>query len=202
MAIGTISAVWKYSIFDKCAMSFAVIGVSMPSFWVGLTLLVIFSLKLGWLPISGMYSPAGGGLADLLRHLVLPSVSLALPNVAIVARLMRSSLLEVLAHDYIRTATGKGLSNTAVIYRHALRNALIPVLTVIGVQVGNLLSGSIVVETVFSWPGLGTLALAAILSRDIPLVQGVTLFVAVVFVVINLLVDVLYAYLDPRIKYG
>lgn len=202
LLIGTISAAWKYSMVDKLVMFGAVVGVSMPSFWVGLVLLVVFSLKLGWFPISGMHSPTGGGVADLLHHLVLPAVSLALPNIAIVARLMRSSLLEVLGQDYIRTAASKGLRESVVLHRHAFKNALIPVLTVIGVQVGVLLSGSIVVETVFAWPGLGTLALAAILSRDIPLVQGITLFVAVIFVVVNLIIDLAYAYVDPRIRYG
>jgi peptide/nickel transport system permease protein len=182
-------------------MTGAVVGVSMPSFWVGLTLLVIFSLELGWFPISGMHSPTGDGIADLLHHLVLPAVALALPNIAIVARLVRSSLLEVLGQDYIRTAASKGLRESVVLQRHALKNALIPVLTVMGIQIGGLLSGSIVVETVFAWPGLGTLALAAILSRDIPLVQGITLFVAVVFVGVNFFIDILYAYLDPRIRY-
>jgi ABC-type dipeptide/oligopeptide/nickel transport system permease component len=164
--------------------------------------MVVFSLQLGWLPASGMWAPYGGGDArDLLAHLVLPAVTLAAASVTIIARLTRSTMLEVLGQDYIRTARAKGLVERLVVARHGLRNALIPIVTVVGVQAGYLLGGAVLTETVFAWPGVGTLMVQGILARDFPLVQGCVLVIALSFVVINLAVDLLYAWIDPRIRY-
>lgn len=202
VAAGIVAATRRDTIFDRVGMLAALAGVSMPVFWLGLVLMVIFSLNLRWLPPTGMYSPTGGGFDDLLRHLVLPAVTLAAPSTAIVARLTRSAMLEVVSQDYMRTAYAKGLAERVVIYRHALKNALIPVVTVVGVQTGHLLSGAILVETVFSWPGLGSLLLSGISTRDFPIVQGVALVSALLFAIVNLVVDMLYGYLDPRIRYS
>jgi peptide/nickel transport system permease protein len=174
----------------------------MPVFWLGIVLMVVFSLWLGWLPASGMYAPYGGGDAkDLLAHLVLPALTLAAASVTIVARLTRSTMLEVLGQDFVRTARAKGLAERGVVVRHALKNAMIPILTVIGVQAGYLLGGAVLTETVFAWPGVGTLMVQGILARDFPLVQGCVLVIALSFVLINLAVDLLYGFLDPRIRY-
>jgi len=199
--IGVISATRQYSIFDKVSMVFALFGVSTPVFWLGLIFIIFFGVKLGWLPVSGMHSPAGGGFWDLCKHLILPGLALSARSVGIVARLTRSTVLDVIRLDYIRTAWAKGLNKKQIIYRHVLKNALIPVITVIGAQFGILLSGAVLVETVFAWPGLGRLMYQGILRRDFPLVQGTVLFTAGMFAFINLLVDLSYAYLDPRIKY-
>jgi len=171
-------------------------------FWLGIVLMVIFSLWLGWLPASGMYAPyGGGGLRDLLSHLILPAVTLAAASVTIIARLTRATMLETLGQDYVRTARAKGLGERKVVWRHALKNALIPIVTVVGVQAGYLLGGAVLTETVFAWPGVGTLVVQGILARDMPLVQGGVLVIALSFVLVNLLVDTLYAWLDPRIKF-
>lgn len=199
---GVISAVKQYSWFDRASMVLALLGVSVPVFWLGIMLMVVFSLKLGWLPAAGMYSAGSTrNVGDLLEHLVLPAVTLAAASVALVARLTRSTMLEVIRQDYIRTARAKGLAERTTINRHALKNALIPVITVVGLQVGYLLGGAILTETVFSWPGLGLLMVQAITARDFPIVQGGVLLIAFTFVVINLIVDLCYAYLDPRIRY-
>ncbi len=189
---GVLSAAYRGSAVDHGAMLLALFGVSLPVFWLGLLLMLVFALALGWLPASGF---------GTWKHLVLPSVTLGLASSALIARMTRSSLLEVLGADYVRTAHAKGLAERVVLLRHALRNALIPVVTVIGLQLGGLLGGAVLTETVFAWPGLGRLAVNAIYSRDIPLVQGTILFTAVAFVVINLAVDALYALLDPRVRY-
>ena len=191
--LGLLAALARASWLDVASMGVALLGVSMPSFWLGLLLIFAFSLHLGWFPATG-----GGGLA----HLVLPSVTLGAIAAAIIARLTRSSMLEVLGQDYVRTARAKGLGGFSVVARHALKNALIPVITIFGLQFGNLLAGAVIVETVFSRPGLGRLIVGGILNKDFPLVQGTVLFVATVYVVINLLVDVAYAYADPRIRLG
>jgi peptide/nickel transport system permease protein len=198
---GIIAATKKYTWIDRLLMLLVLIGFCMPVFWLGILLQISFGLKWNLLPISGMYSPGQSGFVDLLKHLILPSISLAVGSGAIIARMTRSSMLEVLEQDYIRTARAKGLREKKVIYKHALKNAFIPILTVIGMQVGFLLAGAVLVEIVFSWPGIGTLMVNGILARDFPLVQGIILFVATSYVLINLLVDVLYAYLDPRISY-
>jgi ABC-type dipeptide/oligopeptide/nickel transport system permease component len=191
--LGLIAALGRNSWLDVAAMGVALLGVAMPSFWLGFLLIFVFSLHLGWLPATG-----GGDLP----HLVMPAVALGTIAAAIIARLTRSSMLEVLGQDYVRTARAKGLGGFAVVVRHALRNALIPVVTVFGLQFGNLLAGAVIVETVFSRPGLGRLIVGAILSKDFPLVQGTVLFVATAYVLINVVVDMAYAYVDPRIRIG
>jgi peptide/nickel transport system permease protein len=202
MALGVLSATRPDSILDRTSMVASLFGASMPVFWLGIVLMVVFSLWLGWLPASGMWAPYGGGdLRDLVAHLVLPAVTLAAASMTIIARLTRSTMLEVLGQDYIRTARAKGLVEGRVVVRHGLKNALIPIVTVVGVQVGYLLGGAVLTETVFAWPGVGTLMVQGILARDFPLVQGCVLVVALGFVLVNLAVDLLYAYLDPRIRY-
>jgi peptide/nickel transport system permease protein len=202
VALGIMSATRPNSVLDRASAVASLFGASMPVFWLGIVLMVIFALTLGWLPASGMYAPYGGGdLVDLLRHLVLPALTLAAASVTIVARLTRSAMLDVLGQDYIRTARAKGLVERRVVVRHALKNALVPIVTVIGVQAGYLLGGAVLTETVFAWPGVGTLMVQGILARDIPLVQGCVLVVALTFVLVNLSVDLLYAWLDPRIRY-
>ena len=191
--LGLMAALFRSSWFDAGSMIVALLGVSMPSFWLGLLLIVAFSLHLGWFPATG-----GGDL----WHLVLPSVTLGMIASAIIARLTRSSMLEVLGQDYVRTARAKGLAWWGVVVRHALKNALIPVITIFGLQFGNLLAGAVIVETVFSRPGLGRLIVGGILAKDFPLVQGTVLFVATAYVLINALVDIAYAFVDPRIRFG
>jgi len=190
--LGVLAAVKQYSILDAGSMLVALIGISMPSFWLGLLLIFAFSLKFRLFPATG-----GGDL----RHLVLPAVTLGLGASAIIARLTRSSMLEVLRHEYVTTARAKGLRESRVIIRHALKNALIPVVTIFGLQFGHLLAGTVVIETVFGRPGIGRLIVDAILNKDFPLVQGIVLVVAISYVVVNLIVDLLYAFLDPRIRY-
>jgi ABC-type dipeptide/oligopeptide/nickel transport system permease component len=203
LTAGVVSATKPYSIFDRLSMVLALFGNSMPAFWLGLVLILAFSLGLGWFPVSGMQSVRGeGGTLDLLHHLILPAITLGGATTAVVARLTRSSMLEVIRQDYVRTARAKGLDESRVVLAHALRGALLPVVTVVGLQVGLLLGGAILTETVFSWPGVGLQLYRAISTRDIPLIQGSVLLIAVTFVFINLLVDVLYAWLDPRIRYS
>jgi len=189
--IGVISAVKQYSSFDNLGMIFALIGISMPSFWLGLILIIVFSLTLGWFPSGG---------ADQLRSIVLPALTLGVASTASIARTTRSSMLEVIRQDYIRTAKAKGLGNTMVILKHALRNALIPTLTVIGLEFGELLGGAILTETVFSWPGIGRLMVESIQRKDTPMVLGCIIVFSVAFSVVNLLIDILYTFIDPRIK--
>ncbi|MCX8117613.1 MAG: ABC transporter permease [Desulfobacterota bacterium] len=189
---GIIAGVKQNSKFDYLSMLFALFGLSMPVFWLGLMLMLLFSIKLGWFPAVG---------AESFKHLVLPAITLGANSTAIIARMTRSSMLEVIRLDYIRTARAKGLTERRVILRHALKNALIPVVTVIGLQTGTLLGGAVLTEIVFAWPGIGRLLVEAILSRDYPVVQGVVLVVATMFIFINLIVDILYSYLDPRIRY-
>ncbi len=192
VVLGTISALRQNTWVDSLSMLVALFGVSMPSFWFGLILFYVFSLRLGWFPVTGQ-----GGW----ERLVLPAVALGMDFSAITARLVRSSLLEVLRQDYILTARAKGLREQVVISRHALRNALIVVVTIIGLQFGYLLGGAVVIETVFARQGIGRLAITAILSKDFPLVQGIVLLAALVYVGVNLLVDLSYSLLDPRIHY-
>jgi peptide/nickel transport system permease protein len=202
IALGVASATRPNSLLDRVSAMASLFGASMPVFWLGIVLMVVFALWLGWLPASGMYAPYGGGnLQDLLAHLALPAVTIAAASTTLVARLTRSTLLDVLGQDYVRTARAKGMGEGRVVVRHGLQNALIPIVTVVGVQVGYLLGGAVLTETVFAWPGVGTLMLQAILQRDFPLVQGCVLIVALTFVLVNLVVDLLYAWLDPRIRY-
>lgn len=204
-AVGVTAGVlagWKRnSAIDRGSMVLALLGVSVPVFWLGIVLIFVFSVWLRVLPAGGMHAPFGGGPWDTLAHLVLPAVALGAASTGIVARITRSSMLEVIRQDYMRTARAKGVPERRTLQRHGLRNALIPVVTVLGVQIGYLLSGAILTETVFSWPGVGTLLVTAILSRDFPMVQGGVLFVAALFVLVNLAVDLSYTYLDPRIRY-
>jgi peptide/nickel transport system permease protein len=216
--IGIISAVRQYSAVDRVSMAGAFLGISMPAFWLGIILMLIFSVRLRWLPVAGridydaelqtvtglyvLDSILTGNKAALissLRHLALPSISLGAAMAATVARILRSSMLEVLRQDYVILARAKGLIEFLVVTKHALRNALIPTVTVVGLQVGVLLGGNMIVETVFAWPGLGRLVVQAIFSRDFPLVQGAVMVYAFVFVMANLIVDVLYTYLNPKI---
>ncbi len=200
---GVISATKRQSIFDRVAMVVALFGNSMPAFWLGLILILTLGLGLGWFPTGGMYAlRGGGGLLDLLRHLVLPAITLASVTTALIARMVRSSMLEVLNQEYITTARGKGLTSRTTIWRHAFRNALLPVVTVMGLQFGYLLGGAVLTETVFDWPGVGLMTFTAISTRDVPVIQGAILMTSTSFVLINLLVDLTYAYLDPRIKYS
>jgi peptide/nickel transport system permease protein len=201
-ALGIASATRANSLLDRLSAVAGLFGASMPVFWLGIVLMVIFSLWLGWLPASGMWAPyGGGGAGDLLAHLALPAVTLAAASVTFIARLTRSAMLDVLGQDFVRTARAKGATEWTVVVRHALKNALIPIATVVGVQAGYLLGGAVLTETVFAWPGVGTLLVQGILARDVPLVQGAVLVIAFTFVLVNLAVDVLYAYLDPRIRY-
>jgi peptide/nickel transport system permease protein len=193
LAAGIVSATRQYSALDFTVMTVALFGVSIPVFWLGIMLMLLFSVTLHWFPAGGYGTPA---------HLVLPTVALAAFSVAIIARMTRSSLLEALGQDYVRTARAKGLGGRVVVLRHALKNALIPVLTVAGLQFGALLSGAILTETTFAWPGMGRLLVNSISARDYPVIQGIALIFAVVFTVVNLTVDLLYAYVDPRIHYG
>ncbi len=221
MLAGIISATRQYSLFDYMSMIASLIGVSMPIFWLGLVLMIIFSLNLGWLPLSGRLSydvnieaitnlylldsiltgnwPA---FKDALWHIIMPAFTLSTIPMAIIARITRSSMLEVLRQDYIRTAKAKGLSPVKVYLKHGLKNALIPVITVIGLQFGILMGGAILTETIFAWPGIGKWILDAVYARDFNAVQGGTMLVATVFVVINMFVDILYAWVNPRIKVG
>lgn len=218
---GIIAATKRSSIFDNLSMILALVGLSMPIFWLGLMLIWLFSVNLGWLPpsaritvgielqrVTNLYlldSLLTGNLRafmDILTHLLLPAVALGTIPMAIIARMTRSSMLEVLRQDFIKTAYAKGLSAKVVIYKHAFKNALIPIVTVIGLQFGSLLGGAVLTETIFSWPGIGKLSYDAIMSRDFPLVQGTVLVIALVFVLINLFVDLTYSVIDPRIHYN
>ncbi|MFW5686521.1 MAG: nickel ABC transporter permease [Spirochaetota bacterium] len=189
--IGIISATRQYSVFDGASMALALVGVSMPNFWQGIMMVLLFSIVLGWFPSSGY---------GTLAHLIMPALTIGTSSAATITRMTRSSMLEVVRQDYIRTARAKGLSERVVIMRHALKNALIPIVTVIGLQFGYLLGGAVLTETIFSWPGVGRLMVDAIRQRDYPVVQGGVLLLALTFSVVNLLVDVLYAYIDTRIK--
>ncbi len=193
MSTGILAALRQGSWIDTASMMLAYVGVSLPVFWLGLLLILVFSFRLDWFPPAGQ---------EGLRSLVLPSVTLGLVSAGVISRLTRSSLAEVLVEDYVRTARSKGLPDRIVYIRHALRNALLPVLTILGLQFGAMLSGAVVTETVFSRPGLGRLVVSAILWKDYPLVQGIVLFMASTYVLVNLFVDVCYAWLNPRIRYG
>ncbi len=196
---GVAAAVRPNTVYDYGATLGALAGISTPTFWLGLLLMLAFSYYLGWLPASGRGGPLW--TLDGLRSMAMPAVALGAPSAAIIARLTRSSLLEVLRQDYIRTARAKGLIHRIVIARHALRNALIPVVTIVGLRLGGLLGGAVITEQVFAWPGIGALIVTAIATRDYPIVQGAMLTTALVFATVNLAVDLLYALVDPRIRY-
>ena len=189
--VGIISATKQYSAMDSISMVLALLGVSMPVFWLGLMLILVFSVKLGLLPSGGF---------DGLKSIILPAATLGVGSAAIITRMTRSSMLEVIRQDYIRTARAKGVAEKVVINKHALKNALIPIITVVGLQFGGLLGGAVLTESVYSWPGVGRLMVDAIRQKDTPTVLAAVVFLAAVFSVVNLLVDILYAYVDPRIK--
>ena len=219
MVAGVISATKQYSIFDYSTMIMAITGISMPIFWLGLILIIIFSVHLGIFPISGRLSPViefqkitgfyildcimaqnWVALRDAIWHLILPSITLSTIPMALIARITRSSMLEVLRQDYIRTAKAKGLSETKVYYKHALRNALIPIVTVIGISFGTLMGGAVLTEFIFAWPGIGHWILEAVYTRDYNAIQGGVLLVAFIFIVVNTIVDILYVWINPRIR--
>ena len=214
MLTGVISAVVPYSLFDVTAMLIALAGVAMPVFWLGMLAILLFSLQLGWLPSFGRGEPFvqavqywfrtgdPSDVVDSLRHIVLPALTLGAFSAALISRLVRSALLEVLGQDYVRTARAKGLAQAPVIAQHALPNALIPVITVIGLQVGTLLGCAVLAETIFAWPGMGRLLIQAISQRDYPLVQGIVMVTALAVSIINVIVDLLYATINPRVRYG
>jgi len=193
MPLGILSALKQYSFMDNTSLIISLLGISMPNFWLGPLLIILFSLQLGWLPVSGR-----GGIS----HLILPAITLGTAMAAILTRMIRSSLLDVLDEDYITTAKAKGLPYKKVILKHALKNALIPVITIVGLQIGALLTGSIITEMIFAWPGLGRLTIQAIYTRDYPLVQGCVLVIAMSYVLVNLLTDMVYTFIDPRIHYN
>ncbi len=198
LPLGVISATRRNSAVDNLAMAFALVGQSTPVFFLGIMLLFVFGGLLGWFPIGGR---GRGEPIDELRHLVLPAITLGTFSVARNARLVRSTLLEVLGQDYVRTARAKGLTERVVIWHHALKNALIPVVTVVGLEFGTLLGGAVITETVFAWPGVGSLVIKAIGQKDFPVVVGTVTILSASFVLINLVVDLLYGYLDPRVRY-
>ncbi|MCL2882966.1 MAG: ABC transporter permease [Coriobacteriia bacterium] len=221
VGLGRLSAVRKNKLADHASMFVALIGVSMPIFWSGILLIILFAGILHWLPSNGrvspMLQPTGGtgfyildtlmrgdwtALRDVLLHLILPTLALSLYSLAIITRMTRSSMLDSLNEDFIRTARAKGLRRRTVNNRHALRTAMLPVTTVIGLQFGSLLGGALLTETVFSWPGIGKYTVDCVLKSDFPVIQGVVLLIATIFVIVNLVVDIIYAFLDPRIKYG
>jgi peptide/nickel transport system permease protein len=193
ISMGILAAKFKDTFIDKLCTGFSTLGVSIPSFWLGILLVMVFSVRLGWFPIAN-----GTGIKDL----VLPAVTLGVVASTMIMRLTRNGMVEVLSNDYIRTARAKGLEERIILIRHSLRNVLIPVVTVVGLQLAALLGGTVIIEQVFNWPGLGTLAIGGIMSRDFPLIQGIILFMGVVYVSINILVDVLYSWIDPRVEVG
>ncbi|MGH2400168.1 MAG: ABC transporter permease, partial [bacterium] len=193
VSMGVVAALRQNSLLDSLSIMLATIGVSMPNFWLGLLLIYLLAVNLRWLPPSG-YGPA-------YPYLIMPAITLGAGLSAVIARLTRSSMLEVIRQDYIRTANAKGLAQRRIVIRHALRNAAIPIVTVVGVQLSGLLSGAVITERVFSWPGVGRLLVDSIVVRDLPMAQGCVLFIATVFILMNLAVDLSYAWLDPRVKY-
>ncbi len=192
IGLGIISALRSNTWIDAFSMILALIGVSMPTFWFGLLAIRFFSVELSWFPVAGH---------GTLGHLVLPAITLGLSSTGIIARMTRSALLEVLGQDYVRTARAKGGTPRNIVFKHALRNALVPVLTVTGLEFGSLLAGAVITETVFTWPGVGRMLVTSILARDYPVVQGAVLLIAVAFIIVNLLVDLVYGLIDPRIRY-
>ena len=221
IALGVVSATHRGTAIDGFSTVFALVGVSMPVYWSGILMIILFAGILGWLPSTGridpLLAPVGGtglflldtllsgdfeAFGDALAHMVLPAVTLSLYSMAIITRMTRSSMLETLNEDYVRTARAKGLRERKVVHHHALRNAMLPVTTVIGLQFGSLLGGALLTETVFAWPGIGAYGVQCILKSDYPVVEGFVLLVGVIYVVINLVVDIIYARLDPRISYA
>lgn len=197
--LGILAALKHNSIWDSLATALATIGVSLPKFWFGLVLMIVFALKLGWLPSTGS-ADISQGFGTFLKYIIMPASSLALGMAATQTRMIRSSMLDVLNQDYVRYARSKGLRERVVIWGHALKNAMIPVITVIGGEIGGLLGGAVVTESIFSWPGVGRLAMNSISKRDYPMIQGITLTLCISYLLVNLLIDIIYAWVDPRIR--
>jgi len=197
---GVIAAINRNNWIDYFVITGSILGLSIPSFWLGLTFILVFAVKLGWFP-SGGYIPMWENFFESLKYMIMPSISLGLMHSALIARMTRSCMLEILSDDFIRTIKAKGLNNYKVYFTHALRNAIVPVLAVIGVSIGQLLGGSVIIEMVFTLPGIGRMVIMSVLRRDYQLIQGSLIFIAFSYVLVNLLVDILYTYLDPRIKY-
>ena len=193
LPLGVMAALYRGKAQDSGAMLFSLLGISIPNFWLGPMLILLFSLWLGWTPVSGRETPGA---------LILPAITLGTALAAILARMIRSTLLEVLHEDYIRTAQAKGLSRSTIIWRHALGNAWLPVITLFGLQLGALLGGAVITETIFAWPGLGSLLVESIQKRDYPVVQGCVLFISIAYVIVNTLTDLIYGWVDPRIRMG
>jgi len=193
LPLGILAAVRRDSLWDTGAMTFSLLGISIPNFWLGPILILVFSLWLGWFPVSGM-----GGISSV----ILPAVTLGTGLAAVLSRMVRSNMLEVLGEDYMRTARAKGIPPMRILLHHGLRNALLPVITLLGLQLGALLAGAVITETVFSWPGIGLLTIEAIQSRDYPVVQACVLLISISYVFVNLLTDIAYAWIDPRIRLG
>ena len=193
VSLGVAAALRRRTWVDALAIAVALVGVSVPVFWSGFVLMLIFSLELGWLPASGR---------GTLAHLILPALTVGVASAAFIARITRGAVIETLSQDYVRTARAKGLAARVVVVRHALRNALLPIVTVVGLQLGGLLGGSVLTETVFAWPGVGRMLVDAILARDLPLVQGSVLLVSLIFMLVNLLVDLSYAAINPKVRYA
>lgn len=198
--IGTLGAIRRYSIFDSLATVGAMVALSIPTFWFGLVVIYVFSVGLDWLPSGNRFTIGDGSFWNRVHHLIGPSIVLALVSTAVWSRYMRSSMLDVINQDYIRTARAKGVSETRILFRHAMRNALLPMITIAGVQIPVLLSGALVTETVFTWPGMGRLFLDSISYRDYPMVMGILMFSAIIVLLANLLADILYSVADPRIS--
>ncbi len=197
--LGILAALKHNSIWDSLATALATVGVSLPKFWFGLVLMIFFSLRLGWLPSTGS-AELSEGLGPFLSYIIMPAASLALGMAATQTRMIRSSMLDVLNQDYVRYARSKGLRERVVIWGHALKNAMIPVITVIGGEVGGLLGGAVVTESIFSWPGVGRLMMNSISKRDYPMIQGITLMLCISYLLVNLFIDIVYAWVDPRIR--
>ncbi|PRH85700.1 peptide ABC transporter [Labrys okinawensis] len=200
LPVGILSAYWRGSLFDQAATTLAMFAASVPSFWLGLVLMQIFAVKLGWFDTSG-YGGPGASFGERLNHLVLPAVALGVVSSALITRFTRASMLDVLSDDYVRTARSKGMSEWRVVIRHAFKNALIPILTVIGLTAALLISGAVVTETVFGVPGIGNLVVSAVLRRDYPVIQGALLVIAGLYVLVNFGIDMLYLLIDPRVRY-
>jgi peptide/nickel transport system permease protein len=198
LPLGIIAGVKPYSKFGTFATTFSLLGIALPGFWLGLLLLLFFSVRVHWLPPSG-YIPFWDDPVESIKHLILPAVTLGVGLAAPLARFVRSGMIDVMGSDYIRTARAKGLAERSIISRHAMRNGMLPVVTIFGLEFGSMLGGAVITESVFNWPGIGTLLLTAIKQRDYAMVQGAVLFISLVFILINLMIDIAYGYLDPRI---
>jgi len=198
---GIVSAVWRGRWIDQCVSTLAMLGASMPSFWMGLLAIQLLAVGAGWFPVSG-YGDPGADWLTRIHHLMLPALVLGTLNSALIIRFTRASMLDILSEDYIRTARSKGLPEVIVVFKHALRNALVPILTVLGLTLALMIGGAVVTETVFNLPGLGNLVVRAVLRRDYPVIQGALLVIAAVYVIINFAIDVLYVWVDPRVRHG